>query len=201
MTGLEGLLLRRRLASELQADTAAFAYRSVRLDVTANARALAAYLAGLRTDTLHLVGHSLGGLVLLKLFESGAGAGLPPGRIVLLGSPLSGSRTAGNVIQHVPFGASLLGRGVAEELLTPRRRRWSGERALGVIAGDFSVGMGRLVGAHQAPSDGTIFVDETRIDGATEHVVLHVSHFGLPLSADVAKQTASFLRDGRFYMP
>ena len=30
------------------------------------------FLAGLRADTLHLVGHSMGGLVILELFESGA---------------------------------------------------------------------------------------------------------------------------------
>ncbi len=198
MTGIEGWLLRRRLGAQLQAKTAAFTYRSVRHDITQNALALANYLARLRTDTLHLVGHSLGGLVLLKLFELGAGARLPPGRIVLLGSPVSGCRTARSVAERVPFGTHLMGRGVAEELLTPRRRRWSGERALGVIAGDLNMGVGRLVGAHHAPSDGTVFVDETRLDGAAEQLVLHVSHTGLPFSADVARQTASFLRCGRF---
>jgi hypothetical protein len=54
------------------------------------------------------------------------------------------------------------------------------------------------VNTHPGSSDGTIYVDETRIPGMKEHLVLHVSHTGLPFSAAVAKQTAAFLRSGRF---
>src|SRR5277367_6076788 len=95
--GGEALLLRRRLSQALRAEAPAFSYPSVTADAASNARALAAYLSAIDADALHLVGHSLGGLVILKLFESDAGAQLPPGRIVLLGSPLRGSRTAHNV--------------------------------------------------------------------------------------------------------
>src|SRR5271169_4029389 len=87
LTGIEGSLLRRRLARDLDAETRAFSYASVKSTVTANAQALEKFLLELRADTVHLVGHSLGGLVILKMFERGAGALLPPGRIVLLGSP------------------------------------------------------------------------------------------------------------------
>jgi pimeloyl-ACP methyl ester carboxylesterase len=197
LTGLEGGLLRRRLARDLDAETRAFSYASVRGSVTANARALAKFLLAIRADSLHLVGHSLGGLVILKLFESGAGAQLPPGRIVLLGSPLRGSRTAHNVAR-LPFGRKILGLGVQEELLNMRERRWHGERDLGVIAGNLSIGLGRLVGRHSAPSDGTVFVEETRLTGLSRHLILRVSHTGLPFSAAVARETAAFLGTGSF---
>lgn len=196
LTGLESALLRKRLRRDLAADTQVFTYASVRSSVTANARALAEFSLKLPADTLHLVGHSLGGLVILKLFESGAGAHLPNGRIVLLGSPVNGSRAARHVA-HLPFGKALLGRGIAEELLADRERHWRGERELGVIAGSLRVGLGRLVGMGGAPSDGTILIDETRIPGAA-HLVLNVSHFGLPFSPLVARHTASFLRSGNF---
>jgi pimeloyl-ACP methyl ester carboxylesterase len=146
LTGFEGGLLRRRLARDLNAETRAFSYPSVLSSMADNARALAEFLHGIRADTLHLVGHSLGGLVILKLFEQGYGADLAPGRIVLLGSPLAGSRTAHNVAR-LPFGRRILGRGVEEELLNARERRWNGQRELGVIAGNLSIGLGRLVGA------------------------------------------------------
>src|SRR6266851_4483903 len=111
LTGIEGGLLRKRLARDLGAETRAFSYASVTSSITANAQALGRYLSELRADTLHLVGHSLGGLVILKLFESGEGAAqLPPGRIVLLGSPLNGSRAAQN-LARLPFGKKILGRG------------------------------------------------------------------------------------------
>jgi len=190
-------LLRRRLARQLAAETRAFSYPSVRCTATANARALAKYLLGLRADTLHLVGHSLGGLVILKLFEIGDGVSLPPGRIVLLGSPVRGSRTARRVAR-LPLGGKILGRGAREELLSDVERRWRGARALGVIAGNLSIGLGRLVGRHESPSDGTVFVDETPVAGMAQHLVLGVSHFGLPFSAQVALETALFLRTGGF---
>ena len=197
LTGLEGGILRRRLALDLHADTRAFSYASVRSGISANAHALAKFLRELRADTLHLVGHSLGGLVILKLFESGEGDELPPGRIVLLGSPLNGSQAARN-LARLPFGKHILGRGVHEELLSTRDRRWNGVRDLGVIAGSLSLGLGRLVGTRGAPSDGTIFVDETRLTGISQHLILKVSHAGLPFSAGVARQTAAFLNSGNF---
>ena len=197
LNGVEGVLLLRRLARSLNAETRTFAYASVISSVTDDARALGSYLAALQADTLHLVGHSLGGLVILKLFESGDALKLPPGRIVLLGSPLNGSRAARNVAR-LPFGLKILGLGVREELLTERTRRWDGQRELGVIAGSLSVGLGRLVGTHGAPSDGTIFVEETRLAGISQHLVLRVSHTGLPLSSTVARQTGAFLRSGTF---
>jgi pimeloyl-ACP methyl ester carboxylesterase len=190
-------LLRKRLSAHLGADTRAFSYASVKSSVSANAETLGQYLSELCADTLHLVGHSLGGLVILKLFETEAGARLPPGRIVFLGSPLNGSRAAAN-LARMPFGKILLGRGVREELLSPRERRWRGQRDLGVIAGSLSVGLGKLVGTRGAPNDGTIFVDETQLAGISQHLVMPVSHTGLPFSKSVARQTGAFLHSGRF---
>ena len=197
LTGIEGSFLRKRLGKDLKAQTRAFSYASVGSSISANARVLGTFLSALNADALHLVGHSLGGLVILKLFESGEGARLPPGRLVFLGSPLNGSRAALN-LARVPFGKTLLGRGVEEELLSPRERRWDGQRELGVIAGNLSLGLGRLVGAFGAPSDGTIFVEETRLAGITEHLVMPVSHSGLPFSKSVALKTGAFLRSGKF---
>jgi fermentation-respiration switch protein FrsA (DUF1100 family) len=197
LTGIEGGVLRKRLARQLNAETRAFSYPSVTASITANAHSLARKLSEMRADTLHLVGHSLGGLVILKLFENGEGAHLPPGRIVLLGSPLNGSRAAQN-LARLPFGKTILGKGVHEELLEERKRSWNGQRELGVVAGSLGVGLGRLVGTRGAPSDGTIFVDETRLAGMSQHLVLRVSHSGLPFSATVARQSAAFLSTGNF---
>jgi pimeloyl-ACP methyl ester carboxylesterase len=196
-TGRESLWLRRRLARELDAETHVFSYRSIVDDVTANARALGEFLATIRADTLHLIGHSLGGLVILKHFELKPGAPLPPGRIVLLGSPLRGCRTARN-LSRWSWGRTVLGRGIHEEALVERRRIWAGERELGVIAGDLGVGLGRLVGRMEVPSDGTVSVEETHLEGTKDRVVLRVSHTGMVFSAAVAHQAAAFLGSGKF---
>jgi len=200
--GAESIWLRRRLSQDVRAEARAFSYPSVAADATSNARALATYLTAIRADTLHLVGHSLGGLVILKLFEEDADAQarLPPGRIVLLGSPLRGSRTASR-LARLPFGKIIMGRAVGEELLGPRggeRRRWNRARELGVIAGDLGFGLGRLVGPLGGPSDGTILVEETELDGAADRLVLRVSHTGMLFSAAVAQAAGAFLSTGRF---
>jgi len=204
LSGREGAWLRRRLAQDLGAETVAFSYPSVVADAGANARALGRFLGGIRAETVHLVGHSLGGLVILRffeeraLFEAGAAAArLPPGRVVLLGAPARGSRAARG-LTRLPFGKRILGSSAGEELLVPRERAWKGGRELGVIAGDFRVGLGRLVGTGAEPSDGTVLVEETRVDGAKDQLVMRVSHSGMLISGAVARQAGVFLRTGRF---
>ncbi len=205
LNGWESALLRGRLGRELQCETASFSYPSVSAGVAANARALAECLERTSADTLHLVGHSLGGLVLLELFESvlsadgrlPSGKLLPPGRIVLLGSPVQGSSAAQH-LARLPFGRSIMGLTANEVLVAPRVRRWNGARDLGVIAGSLPLGLGRLVGPLDGPNDGTVLVEETRLPGATQHLTLRTSHSALVYSAAVARQAASFLLRGRF---
>jgi hypothetical protein len=116
---------------------------------------------------------------------------------VLLGSPVQGSQVAKRVARF-PFGKRILGVSIEEEVLKQRPRRWDGVRDLGLIAGDLSFGLGRLVRQIAGPNDGTIAVEETQLDGATDQIVLRVSHSGMLFSAAVARQTAAFLREGRF---
>jgi pimeloyl-ACP methyl ester carboxylesterase len=205
LRGQEGTLLRRRLAALLDAQVASFSYPSVTGTVAENARALRRYLTKIRAERLHLVAHSLGGLVVLRMFEEAGAAAdaerlvLPPGRIVLMGSPVRGSHAARRLVRlPLGVGAKLLGRTAGEVLITPRERRWNGARELGVIAGDLAVGAGRLLGPMPGPNDGTVLVRETDLPGATEQLRLRVSHSGLPFSAAVARQVAAFLREGRF---
>jgi pimeloyl-ACP methyl ester carboxylesterase len=200
--GAESVLLRRRLSRALGAESRVFSYPSVSASVTENAAALGRYLRSIPADTLHLVAHSMGGLVILKLFEAGfaladVAQSLPPGRVVLTGSPVRGSRSAER-LARLPFGRALLGRSASEVLLVPCERRWQGGRDLGVIAGELGLGLGRLLGKMEGPSDGTVWVEETDLPGATDQLRLRVSHSGMVFSARVARQVAAFLRDGRF---
>lgn len=201
LNGWESALLRRRLSRQLDCRTLSFDYSSTAADMSANALALAKFLQGIPADTLHLVGHSMGGLVILEMFEGGAGASggaaLPPGRIVLLGSPVRGSQAARN-LARLPFGSRLLGRAGSQALVPPRERRWDGIRELGVIAGTVPLGFGRLVGPFGEPNDGTVLLTETQLPGATQHITLRTSHTALVYSAPAARQTGIFLRDGRF---
>jgi pimeloyl-ACP methyl ester carboxylesterase len=191
------------LARELNGSARAFRYHSVGKGLVENALALRVFLGGVRADTLHLVGHSLGGLVILELFarararDMGGDLSLPPGRIVLLGSPVQGSQAARN-LARLGIGRHILGRTAHETLLPERDCRWHGGRDVGVIAGNVPVGAGRLVGRFHSPSDGTVLVAETHLPGAKQHISLPTTHTGLVYSPEVARRTASFLRDGVF---
>jgi pimeloyl-ACP methyl ester carboxylesterase len=202
LNGWESILLRQRLSRQLNCAALSFPYASVGAELEENVRALAGFLGGLHADTLHLVGHSMGGSVILELFERAASSArvvgkLPPGRIVLLGSPVRGSRAARNLSQ-LPFGRRMLGLTAHEALLPERDRQWRGERELGIIAGTVPVGFGRFMGTFGTPSDGTVLVEETHIHGAKQHLNIRTTHSGMVYSAVVARQIASFLREGSF---
>ena len=119
------------------------------------------------------------------------------GASCLLASPVNGSHAAENLTRF-PFGASILGAMVREEVLAGPPRRWLGTRELGVIAGRSRLGLGRLIGPLDEPNDGTIEVAETNLAGATDQIVLPLGHSQMLISALAAQQAAAFLRDGRF---
>jgi pimeloyl-ACP methyl ester carboxylesterase len=195
LTGHESLLLRRRLEREFGFRVHAFRYPTVSASMAEVAARLAAFVSRLAPSTLHLVGHSLGGLVIYRFLEL-----YPqyfPGRVVFLGTPAVTSRAAVNAAR-LRWAAPLVGRCVAEELLTHHERRWVSPRELGIISGTRRVGLGQFVARFDEDCDGTIAVSETQLAGATDHVRLPVSHMGMLLSARVAMETGAFLERGRF---
>ena len=172
-----------------------FSYPSVRHDLRANAERLQRFLAQVPGETVHFVGYSLGGVVLRALFHLHARQ--RPGRIVLLGSPQQGNRAAES-LQRRWVGRRLAGRSLAELTAgVPQAWPWPA-RDIGVIAGDRSLGLGRLVADLPGPNDGTVLVAETVVAGERDHVVLPVAHSALLLSPRAARQIVAFLRSGQF---
>ncbi len=149
-------------------------------------------------DAVHLVGHSLGGLLALRVCAGHAGE-LPPGRIVCLGSPLKGSAAARRFAGLGRGGEVLLGNN--RELLEHGFERWDDPRELGVIAGCTPLGLGAMLGQVEGQHDGTVAVEETRLPGLTDHCVMDTSHTGLLFSQDVARQVTRFLHSGGFEHP
>jgi pimeloyl-ACP methyl ester carboxylesterase len=196
MTGHEALLLQRRLREGRGYRLHVFRYGSICQPLKQIVDALHDRLARTEEPQVHLLGHSLGGLIILECLQRYPMAQW--GRVVFLGAPVMGSRIAARLGRFGPV-QPLLGRAVCEELLVARERRWTLPRELGVIAGTLPLGLGQLVTRFGAEAnDGSIAVSETEIPGATAHLALPVSHMGLLLSARVARETGSFLEYGRF---
>jgi pimeloyl-ACP methyl ester carboxylesterase len=172
-----------------------FAYASVKGSLRANAAALAAYVGTVPGDTVHLVGHSLGGVLICAMLESSHPARI--GRVVCLGSPLRGSRTAARLARW-PGGQRLVGQCLADVQARGGFAAWRAGIEVGSIAGRVPLGIGRLLGRFPEPNDGTVAVAETQIAGLADHLVLPVSHVALLWSGAVAAQAEHFLLHGRF---
>lgn len=194
-SGLELFLMRRRLQADGALRALFFSYPTVVGSMSNHVRRLIECARAHQAERLHFVGHSLGGLVVLRALQ--VTDDLPPGRAVLLGSPLQGSRTAQR-LARLPFGRTLLGSALAEECIDWSPREWSGRRDVGVIAGSMGMGIGRLLGNLDDVHDGTVMVEETKLPGAKDHLVVAATHTGLMLSAEVAAQTRHFLDHGSF---
>lgn len=191
MRGLTLVPLARRLEAQGFA-THRFDYASLFHGPGPSVDRLAAKLLSLAPGPVHLVGHSLGGLVALEALASYAG--LPDGRVVCLGSPLAGSSAArGMAMNHL---SPLLGRSAT--LLKAGLVDVPKGREVGVVAGSRAAGLGKVFAGFDGPNDGTVAVWETRLPGLADHRVLPVSHTGMIFSAPVAGLAAGFLRDGRF---
>lgn len=192
-------LIKRRLEREYGLRVSLFSYPSVRGALDENAAALAAFIRDQNAATAHIIGHSLGGVLALRMHANNPE--FLPGRVVCLGSPLTGSRAA-NFLNELEWAEEIIGRSVPDAMIHQTADDWASHvaehRDIGVIAGDVPLGFGRLLAGFDEDNDGTIAVSETRLRSAKDHVILSVSHKGMLVSADVADQAAAFIKRGEF---
>lgn len=195
MMGAECYLLGRHLWRDRGYRLRVFRYHSVQQSAAQVAAQLHALIASLEAPQVHLIGHSLGGSIILEYLERHAMH--QPGRVLLMGAPVLGSRSAVYLARWA-WGRRIMGRAVADELLSPPAHRWDSSREVGIIAGTCPVGLGQLLIRFSEPNDGTVAVSETRLPGATASLELPVTHMGLLWSPTAAREAGSFLAHGRF---
>lgn len=193
MTGLELGWLARRLR-DCGYQTVLFRYHSLRNTVAQNASLLCQRINELGHSPVHLVGHSLGGLVILQALQDQPD--LIGGRIVLLGSPVNGSVIAQRLHRY-RLSRWLIGHS-GERALLGGGPRWRGQQSLAVISGTRPVGVGRLLGGFDGPNDGTVALAETQLENVSASLTFHSSHFGLLASKPVAASVCAFLGQGNF---
>ncbi|HET9680161.1 MAG TPA: alpha/beta fold hydrolase [Gammaproteobacteria bacterium] len=194
MTGLELCLLRRRVARDGY-NTCRFRYFSLTRSMDEHVVRLHQFIQQHSATTLHLVGHSLGGLLILQLLQQYDD--IPPGRVVLLGSPVCGSQVA-RVMKKQSVTRPLLGKSGADVLAEQHDPQWNGNREIGIIAGTTGIGVGRLFTRLSKPHDGTVAVAETHLEGATDTMHLPATHTSLVYSGAAADAVRHFLEKGYF---
>jgi pimeloyl-ACP methyl ester carboxylesterase len=173
-----------------------FHWRSITAPLEENLDRFAQFVAGTDADTLHIVGHSMGGVLARLLFER-----VPdprPGRIVAIGSPLTDcwvGRKFGALHPKLPW---LAGRTVRDYLAQEISPTWRGSRDFGVLAGTYPFGIGTLFRDLPTPSDGVVLLDETKLIGLRDHATFRLNHFGMLFSKRCVAATVQFLETGRF---
>ncbi len=199
MPGAGMLYVKHRLESDNAYQVDLFSYSPVTETLDDVAAKLADFVAAGGDALTHLIGYSLGGVVVLRMLA--LRQDIDVDRVVCLGSPLCGSRAAFHLNQ-LDWGNLILGKTIAEGVLDDAAHRWAKGVAesheIGIIAGDVPIGFGRLVAGFDEANDGTVAVAETRMPGAKDHLVLPVSHKGMLISRNVVDQTAAFLKRGEF---
>lgn len=152
---------------------------------------------------IHLVGHSLGGLV-IRHFLVNFGYHWQIQRCVSLGTPHQGSICASYANRLLPP----LVKNAYPNALDGTCVDVPHGVEFGVIAGTRAMGLGLpLLSYHtkkqglshsERQNDGTVYLSETVLKNATDYLVLPVSHTGLLSDKTVAHQVAHFLRHGAF---
>jgi pimeloyl-ACP methyl ester carboxylesterase len=148
--------------------------------------------------SIHFVGHSMGGL--LARVYLGRYRPKRLGRVVMLGTPNGGSEIADRLKNVLPYRAWF---GPAGQQLGTRRDAALDallppvDYALGIIAGNRSVYPISSVFLPK-PHDGRVSVENTKLEGMIDHIVIGASHPWLPRNARAIEQTIAFLRAGRF---
>lgn len=192
-------LIKRRLEKEYGHNVLLFNYPSVRGTLDDNAASLSRFIDDQGIDGTHIIGHSLGGVIALRLLANDADA--VPGRIVCIGSPLTGSRAA-EFLTTQDWAEPFLGHSLPQGVVHEAANKWASHvcerREVGVIAGTSPYGFGRLVTSFDGENDGSVAVSETRLEGARDHICMNVSHKSMLVSNDVVDQAAAFLKRGAF---
>jgi pimeloyl-ACP methyl ester carboxylesterase len=151
--------------------------------------------------SVHFVCHSMGGLLARVYMARHRPKHL--GRVVMLGTPNSGSEIADRLKN---FGAYRAFFGPAGQQLGTKRDDAINalfpplDYPVGIVAGNRSIDP--LAGTMlPKPHDGRVSVKNTVIDGMADHIVVDTSHPWLVRNSVAVAQTIAFLQDGTFVKP
>ncbi|MCE0484931.1 MAG: alpha/beta hydrolase [Methylacidiphilales bacterium] len=194
--GWEMAPLRQRL-SQLGYRTRQFYYHSMLRGLDHNVDELRRFLADTEGETLHVVGHSMGGVLIRHVFEQTPDP--RPGRLVAIGSPFIDCWIGRRVNRfHPRLGRLLIGQTVFDHISRPADIIWRGTRDFGVIAGTYRFGIAAIFPSHPNPTDGVVLLDETRLQGIHDTITFKLNHFGMLLSKRCTAEIACFLVTGKF---
>lgn len=140
------------------------------------------------TKNTAFVCHSMGGLVARAYLEAGSPQSDNVEKVITLGTPHKGSHIA-EQMQQKGFDVFLKN---SVEFLLSKNGDWPFNAKLYSIAGDLPIGLMPLI-SKGSQSDGTVLLDETKLNGMAEHKVFHLSHTSMIYSRQVMNYIVGLL--------
>ena len=180
-----------------------YSSRQQRIEVAAQALAPVVQQCSQQRLPVHLVGHSMGGLLIRAYLQQYGTAGI--GRVVMLGTPNQGTELSDPTAQQ-PYEravAGWLGPAVAQMTTDVDgfvARLPEPSVSTGIIAG-YLTPVPWLNRRFNTANDGLVAVYSTRLSTMQDFVLIRSIHSSLPLNVDAQRQIGWFLATGRFYSP
>ncbi len=144
-----------------------------------------------------LVGHSLGGLMIKNYLRLRQPSLKAVSHVVAIGSPIKGASIVSRIQE---LGMDVILGNSPSFGLNQHEGEWHFVQKLGSIAGTLPIGVRPLLLMDtKTTSDGTVTVDETKIEGMTDHIEIKSSHTSLIYSSQVPQQIDHFIRNDRFW--
>jgi pimeloyl-ACP methyl ester carboxylesterase len=147
------------------------------------------------TQSVHFVGHSLGGLMVRAYLQNNKVDNL--GRVVLLGTPNKGTEAADHFSNS--WLMNILGP-TAKALGTDDKSFPQSLKApyypVGIIAGEVKSELNDPV--IPGKDDGLVSVEATKIDGMTDFIIIETGHSRMRYDSEVADQTIEFIKNVAF---
>ena len=174
-----------------------FGYPSLRKSIDQHAADLDAFLQQQKNlHITHFATHSLGSIIVRRYAQQYHKNSPKLGRVVMLGPPNQGSSFA-KKLTKLPGFASVMGPSF-QELCTLADNPLSEKLEVGVIAG------GRNANRGYSPllcgdNDGIVTVEETKLKGAKDSILLPGLHSFLVYYPSIISQTLTFLKEGKFH--
>lgn len=206
---IHGLAANSGTMSHIENTLTAEGYDVVNLDYPSMTQSLDQLAKQLRNDIaeqtkdankVHFVTHSMGGILLRMIQKETPMENL--GRVVMISPPNQGS-DAVNVLADVPGALWAMGPS-GRQLAAGENERLKSlgpvDYEVGVIAGDLGIDpwMSSMI---PGPDDGVVSVESTKVEGMTDHIIIHEAHPLLVFNAEAMDQTIAFLKDGKFRRP
>ncbi len=164
-----------------------FGYKTSSKPFAFNMQKLQAFVNSRSEKTVHLVVHSMGGILSMRCLPEIRKAG----KLVMLGSPVNGSQASKAMGQKkwtswmLKHATEPLENGV----INPEVFRES----LMIAGTSNSIGIARLVTKLPKPNDGTVALNETKADWIGQHTTENTNHFRMLFHKNIKQKISDFL--------